>query len=104
MDKALTDAMYYLLTFASIYFVAYFRPFYVIPHLLQYWRSNHTRNPFILFNHSPIYWDQMIYTPLPLLQDWLVNLVHHDYEHGINEIFLLFVSDLFSVWQHLRHW
>ena len=89
LDKGLIEVAYFLLAFLPIYFIAYFRPFYVFPHILQYWRANHARNPFMLFKHSPIYWDQMIRMPLPFLQDWLVALVKCEREQGLAEIFFI---------------
>ena len=87
LGNGLTD--YYLFALTPTYLIVYFRPFYVLPHLLQYWRSNHARNPFLSFQHSPVYWDQMIHMPLPFLQDWLVSLIKCDRDQGLAEIFFV---------------
>lgn len=87
--KGSVTAFYYFLAFTPTYFIVYFRPFYVFPHMLQYWRANHVRNPFSVFRHSPVYWDQMIRMPLPFLQDWLVALVGRERDKGLAEIFFI---------------
>jgi len=72
----------YLITFSLFVF----RPFYLAPHLVQYWRSNAARNPFALFRNSPIHWDEVIGMPLPFLSRWLVKLAQTDRELGLAEI------------------
>jgi AAA+ ATPase superfamily predicted ATPase len=72
----------YAITF-SLFF---FRPFHLVPHLIQYWRSGAARNPFALFHNSPVYLDEVIGMPLPFLSLWLVKLAQADREEGLAEI------------------
>lgn len=64
----------------------FFRPFHLLPHLIQYWRSGASRNPIVFFRNSPVHWDEAIGMPLPFLSDWLVKLTRADREQGLAEI------------------
>jgi uncharacterized protein len=73
--------------FAITYVFAFFRFFYVIPHLILYFLSKKKPNlSFKLFRNSPIYWDELITLTLPLLSDWLIQLVEKDRKRGLDEI------------------
>jgi len=73
------------------FLLLYLRPFYLIPYAVQYRRGKKARDPFKIFRNSPVYWDEVVATPLPKLADWLVRLVHHDRKQGLKEI--LFVAE-----------
>jgi len=62
------------------------RSFYLLPHLIQYWRSGAARNPLAFFRNTPVYWDEVIAMPLPFLSRWLVKLAQADREQGLAEI------------------
>ncbi|MBL8204284.1 MAG: AAA family ATPase [Blastocatellia bacterium] len=90
-DKGLSEALNYTLAFLPTFFLLYFRAFYLLPYGLQYARTGKTGDPFRLLHRSPLYWDEVIATPLPYLKDWLVNLVKWDRIRGMKEI--LFVAE-----------
>lgn len=66
--------------------IAFLRSFYLIPYAIQYWRARSANDPFILFKNSPVYWDEVMATPLPLLADWLVKLAMCERQQGVAEI------------------
>ncbi|MGE0885099.1 MAG: AAA family ATPase [Blastocatellales bacterium] len=86
VTKAVSVWTGYLITFLSLYF----RPFYVFPHLFQYWRAERSSDPLKLFHNSPVHWDEVIAVPLPYLTTWLVRLTNYDRKRGLDEI--LFVT------------
>ncbi len=88
-DKGILGMAYYFLWFFLSYMIMCFRPFYILPHMLQYWRSSIDRDSFMAFRNSPVYWDQMIHMPLPFLQDWLVKLIKCDHQQGMIELFFV---------------
>ncbi len=90
-DKGFVEVINFALATALGFFFTYFRPFYLFPYILQYWRAGSSHNPFDLFHHSPIYWDEVIAIPLPRLKNWLVDLVIRDRKRGLEEI--LFVAE-----------
>ncbi len=89
--KVTTGNVVWLSTYALSFLVFHLRPFYLIPYAVQYRRGKQARDPFKIFRNSPVYWDEVIATPLPKLMDWLVRLVHHDRQQGLKEI--LFVAE-----------
>ncbi|MGH8564079.1 MAG: AAA family ATPase [Gammaproteobacteria bacterium] len=91
LDRGLTEALYTVLVCAAAFLLVYARPFYLLPHLVQYHRAMKGGDPFGLIRRSPLYWDEVIALPLPFLTDWLVRLAHQDRERGIAEI--LFVAE-----------
>ena len=69
------------------YLVSYLRIFYILPHLIQYFRVKILKHePFTAFQNSPIYWDEVILMPLPYLSDFLVLLTGIDRNEGLKEI------------------
>lgn len=96
LDNGLARFPNYALAYLPIYFLVYFRGFYLLPYTLQYWRANVASNPFPIFRNSPVYWDEVIATPLPYLKDWLVNLVKRDHERGMKEILFVAASRPFQ--------
>jgi hypothetical protein len=84
-DKGLAEAINYALVFLPAFFLVYFRAFYLLPYILQYARAGRASNPFLLFRNSPVYWGEVIATPLPRLKDWLVDLTKRDRERGLEE-------------------
>lgn len=76
----------FALSYAAVFIFAYVRPFYIIPHAVQSWRSYRAADPFAFFRNSPVYWDEAIAISLPFLTDWLTNLAMFDRERGMNEI------------------
>ena len=91
LKEGLAEALNYALAALPTFFLIYFRPFYLLPYALQYWRAASARDPFKVFRASPVYWDEVIATPLPRLKDWLVSLVKRDRTRGMEEI--LFVAE-----------
>lgn len=91
LSVGLVEARTIALALLSTYLFATWRPHYLLPYVLQYFRANHFRDPFLLFHNSPIYWGEVIATPLPRLKDWLANLATRDHERGMKEI--LFVVE-----------
>lgn len=81
----------YCTAFGTIVLLNYNRPFYLPPYFIQYWRALNASDPFRLIHNSPVYWDEVIATPLPYLKDWLVSLVKRDRKRGLEEI--LFVAE-----------
>jgi len=69
LEKGLAEAINYVLAFLPIFFFTYFRPFYLLPYAWQYWRARIASDPFPIFRNSPVYWDEVIATPLPYLKD-----------------------------------
>ncbi len=68
------------------FFVFYSRVFYVLPHLIQYFRAKlSNKNLSKLFKKSPIYWDEIIIYPLPFLTNFLVMLTEANRDQGIAE-------------------
>ena len=86
----LVEGLNFLLVYLPTFAFFFLRPFYLIPHLWQYGRASGSRDPFNLLRRSPVYWDELIATPLPRLKDWLVDLAKRDRERGLQEI--LFVA------------
>ncbi len=75
------------IAFGIAYFFSYFRVFYIFPHMIQYLRVKILKGePFCLFRHSPIYWDETILMPLPFLSDFLVILTQDNMKKGLFEI------------------
>lgn len=72
--------------YAVGFLFVYLRPFHVLPYAIQLWRSRNAGDPFPIFRHSPVYWDQAIAMPLPFLADWLVRLARFDRARGMTEI------------------
>lgn len=91
LDYGSAEVSNYALSFLSAFFLMYFRIFHLLPYVWQYARADKAHDPFRLFHHSPIYWDEVIATPLPSLKDWLISLVRHNRERGLAEI--LFVAE-----------
>jgi hypothetical protein len=66
---------------------SYFRLFYIFPHMIQYLRVKiFGHEPSSLFKNSPIYWDEVILTPLPFLSNFLVRLTEANRKEGLHEI------------------
>lgn len=83
----LTDYyLYYSIAFLPSFLLGYFRIFYIPIHIWQYRSSKNNHNPIPAFNKSPIQWDEMIKTPLPYMQAWLVHLARYDQAQGIAAI------------------
>lgn len=85
-NKGLGAALLAGTTYEAVFLFVYLRPFYLVPHVVQYWRSKKAADPFLFFRNSPVYWDESIAMPLPFLRDWLLNLATVDRERGMNEI------------------
>lgn len=75
-----------ILVYVPVFLLIFLRPFYLVPHLIQYLRAKKSPNPFPMFRNSPVYWDEVIATPLPYLARWLVQLANRDRERGLAEI------------------
>lgn len=88
--ERMTDSLGFLSAYTLSFLLVFLRPFYLIPYAVQYRRGKLARDPFKIFRNSPVYWDEVIATPLAKLTDWLVRLVHHDRKRGLEEI--LFVA------------
>ncbi|UOG93716.1 MAG: hypothetical protein L3K52_08315 [Candidatus Thiothrix sulfatifontis] len=80
---------YYFLAFLFGFSFLYFRPFYLIPHLWQYWHYTYESSSLVLIKNSPVYWDKMIRMPLPFLEEWLIGIVKKEYQQGLDEIFFI---------------
>jgi len=89
-DKGLTQWFTVTFWYAVIFLLMFLRPFHLLLHAFQYWRSRSAQEPFKTFRNSPVYWDEVIAMPLPRLANWLVRLAQHDRERGLAEI--LFVA------------
>jgi AAA+ ATPase superfamily predicted ATPase len=73
--------------FGIAFVFSYFRIFYILPHMIQYLRAKFFEHePFSLFRNSPIYWDEVIMTPLPFLSKFLVTLTKTNRKEGLSEI------------------
>lgn len=63
------------IAFYTVFLFSYFRVFYILPHLIQYFRVKIFKHePFSLFQNSPIYWDEVIQMPLLFLSDFLIKM------------------------------
>jgi hypothetical protein len=91
LDVGLFFSRAFAVSFLPVFLFTYFRPFYLLPYALQYWRARIARNPFPIFRNSPVHWDEAAVTPFPYLKNWLVRLVKRDRERGLEEI--LFVAE-----------
>lgn len=83
------DIVGFLSAYTLGFLLFFLRPVYLIPYAVQYRRGKQALQPFKIFRNSPVYWDEVIATPLPKLTDWLVRLVHHDRKRGLEEIFFV---------------
>src|SRR5262249_39205161 len=59
---------------------------YLLPHVIQLWRSKNAPDAFLFFRRSPVHWDEAIAMPLPFLTSWLVRLAQIDRQRGLSEI------------------
>ena len=84
--NGLSEALRFYVSYAIAVPFFFLRPFHLLPHLIQYWRSGAARNPFALFRNSPVYWDEVVAMRLPFLSRWLVKLAQADREQGLAEI------------------
>lgn len=68
------------------YFLFYYRFFYLPIHVFQYVASGRSIDPSAYFYKSPICWDSTIAFRLPFLENWLADLVRHDFLSGLQAI------------------
>lgn len=68
------------------YFLFYYRFFYLPIHVFQYAVSGRSIDPLAYFYKSPICWDSTIAFRLPFLENWLTDLVRHDFPSGLRAI------------------
>lgn len=85
-SESINYVLWYLLSLTSTFLILYLRPFYLPIHLVQYWYSKKSQNPYKIFRYSPIHWDEMIHLPLPYMYAWLVHLARYDQAQGIAAI------------------
>jgi hypothetical protein len=96
-DEGFNQSENFIIAYFITCTLIFFRPFYLFPYLRRYFASKkNAALSFKLFQHSPLFWDEVIAMPLPNLSEWLIRLVNQDRKLGFAEVNFVSETSIFQ--------